>query len=292
MIPTASIAAALAGAATRAFVDDAWLVLEARLVAPAPSCPWSLLAWNAALPAEVRLALPAGASGALLRADIACEPDETLDDRIAAASAGLRVAMRRLAGVSTAGETHAQPLVPLATIAALCRGTGFSVHERAVGTIERAGGTIERAGGTIERAGGTIERACGTIAVDLDVPGAFHQATVTPGPGGGIVAEVSVLDARLDATSAFARRRHAVARLLLRIGGMIRLVRAVATAGEASAPGFQVVTRADGAELAFGLGALALACRLGAAAIALAHDEAAATVYLQQTGASVIRTAA
>jgi hypothetical protein len=277
VIPTASIAGALAGGATRAFVDDAWLVLEASLVAPAPSCPWSLLAWNAALPAEVRLALPAVASGALLRADIACEPDETLDDRIAAAAAGLRVAMRRLAGVSTAGETRAEPLVPLATIAA-------SAAARASGP--RACGRYYRA------ASARSSRACGTIAVDLDVPGAFHQATVTPGPGGGIVAEVSVLDARLDATSAFARRRHAVARLLLRIGGMIRLVRAVATAGEASAPGFQVVTRADGAELAFGLGALALACRLGVAVTALAHDEAAATVYLQQTGASVIRTAA
>ena len=164
--------------------------------------PWSLLAWNAALPAEVRLRAAGRRFGSTAPRRHRRQPDETLDDRIAAASAGLRVAMRRLAGVSTAGETHAEPLVPLANDRGLCRGTGFPVHERAAGTIERAGGTIER--------------ACGTIAVDPDrIPRrvGLHQATVTlPGPGAGS-RRSPVLDARLDATrrsrAAAARRRSA-----------------------------------------------------------------------------------
>ena len=248
--------------AARAHIDDAWLVITARQ-APGPSHrPWSLLEWNGALPGGVRLALARRSGELLARADVTLDPERGLGSRIDRACTDLKAA----AGVLV--DPLVQPPDPSASgsedrsreILALCEETGWPARAR----------------------------DDGQVLVDLEVPGAFHQALVGAGTRGAVRVAVPVLDAE-EVADATETRRRAVACLLLRAGGVVRLVRAVAAAGGQAVPGFEVaLTDPDCTAAAHAFAALSVACRLAApAASVLSRDEAVARIYLAQAGAAM-----
>lgn len=104
----------------------------------------------------------------------------------------------------------------------------------------------------------TEVRADGSLALDLGVPDAFIQAEIELRRG------EQLCTASLAAPqSVSAAGREAMAMLLLRAGGAVRLARPVLPRSD-DAPRFEVVLTADPdvGELAHALAALAVACRL------------------------------
>lgn len=126
------------------------------------------------------------------------------------------------------------------------------------------------------------DRPDGRIAVELEVPGVFQQAIIDRVPDGltRVGADLGA-SASIDAPGC----RPAVAALLLRVAGAVRMVR---VAADCSADGFrprlEVVLSppAKAAEVGHALAALSLACQLCAREVeVLRSDETAARAYLE-----------
>jgi len=131
-----------------------------------------------------------------------------------------------------------------------------------------------------------VERAAGTLAVNLDVPGSFHQAMVTKEPRGGVRLSVElVAKASLPPV-----RRRALALLLLITSASVRMARPVAKQdGAAAAIWFEVIFGSSPcpAEIAHALSALSVACRTCAREASALHlDDELARTYLSVRGRS------
>ena len=238
--------------------DGGWLVVERAAGSGAVSGDEAaILGWNGRLPPGLRLLLAAAPPFVRCRVDLVVEPggDEAEVDRagrLTDAVASMAVLETLGDGVATPASTPPQDAGDLA---ALCRETEWPLHERGA-----------------------------VLAVDLDVPGGAHQALVERRGDGTVAAAVPVLDAAMAVLpAASAAGRRAVAVLLLRTSGLVRLVRAAAPAADVAAARFEVVHRRPApAELAHGFAALSVACRRAAAeALALWSDETVARRYLR-----------
>jgi hypothetical protein len=127
-----------------------------------------------------------------------------------------------------------------------------------------------------------VDRPDGRIAVELEVPGAFQQAVIDRVPEHAIrILAVLGSDESVEGET----NRAAVAALLLRVAGAVRMVR---VARECFADGFrprlEVMLPACATSVDFGhaLAALSLACRFCAREVeVLRRDEAAARAYLE-----------
>lgn len=240
--------------AARARVEDGWLGLAAERHHPPPTRgAWAILEWNRGLEGGARFALAPLAPGLLVRADIALDPEVDVERRILEACAGFTTAAR--GGEHLASTTPAEIVDASPELWCQCRDTTWPIEAR-----------------------GTRE-----LTVDLGVPGAFHQAVVTARADGTVAAVVPLLESAEESLPSEVGRR-AVALLLARLGGIVRLARAAAAPAQPASLRFEVVqTRPATIELAHTFAALAVACRLAAAeATALYHDEAVARLYLQQ----------
>jgi hypothetical protein len=242
-----------------AVLEDGWLALTApcdgqRDPLASAAGAWNLLHANASFGGDAHVALGAG-DRPIVRAHVWIDPDLVLADRIAAALDGL-------AGVAARLEKPpgAPPSMPegdggqalLDAFEASCPETGWCVRRR----------------------------EDGAIAVDLAVPGACHQAALAP-RGGAVTAAVSLVEDETVAAPLAETVRHALALLLLRASGALRMVRAAATE---DAPRFEVAcaTPSSAAEISHALAALSVACRLaGAEAAVLRHDADVATTYVR-----------
>ncbi len=242
-------------------LDGGWLALEAPLAdEPLPRGGYEpgLLAWNGLLTGGARFVLGTAPSTVRVAADIVLEPDVDVLGRVAEAREGIVAALALLRG-KDAGQASLPPdAVADATgdLLRLCRESGWPARER------------------------DGER----LAIDLDVPDAVHQAVIERRADGAVVAAAPVLDATMAVLAApSARGARALAVLLLRAGGLLRIVRAAAPPDDVAAARFEVVQRRPSVpELAHSFAALSLACRLAAAeAAALWHDDALARAYLR-----------
>ena len=247
----------------RARVEDGWLMLETeRHHTPPTRSAWATLTSNAGLDGGARFALASRGIGLVVRADIALDPEVDVERRIIEASAGLTTAAR---GVLCASAPPTEVIEASPDLASRCRDTGWPVAPR-----------------------GTRE-----LTVDLGVPGAFCQAVVSARADGTIATVAPLLESAVESPPSEVGRR-AVALLLLRLGGVVRLVRAAAAPDDPASLCLEVVhTHPTTVELAHAFAALAVACRLAAAeAVALYHDEAVARLYLQHRNDAVVPRAA
>jgi len=258
----------------RARFDAGWLLLDAPPHAGAPpttvvASTRQLLHWNATFGGGARVVLQADEQGPLVRADVPLDEAVGLGGRVVEALSGVEAAISAIAGA-----VGGMP--------------GDSTSVPAVATVDVPGGGAADLGDLCRQTGwDVVERAAGGLAVDLDVPGAFHQASITTRADATVAAWVPVVDATgaSPAPSPDVCQR-AVALLLLRVGGIVRMARPAAeTRDGATEARFEVVFDSGpcAAELAHALAALSLACRLASReAAVLQHDEVVARAYVSQ----------
>lgn len=248
----------------RVVLDEGWLGLSAVLGSMGGATKtargaWDLLQHNAALGGGARLTL-ARVTDVRLRADIALDADLDLGDRIARACHGFEAAKTWFCGAGAEPDEGATDDVtspaPGEELAEICRQTGWTVRAR----------------------------DGGAPAVDLEVPGAFYSATITS-RGDGVTAAVALLDDDAASNEPSPTCRQALAILVLRTSGVVRMVCATASAGTPALPRFEVPFPGppSAAELSHAFGALSVACRLAGREVSvLRHDETVADLYVRQ----------
>jgi hypothetical protein len=135
-------------------------------------------------------------------------------------------------------------------------------------------------------------RGDAALTVDLGVPGWIERAVVAARADGTLAVTVPLGDEAPRGATETSRR--AVARLALRLAGLVRLVRTAADPGDPRSLRFEVLVGAPTCTaLGHAFAALAVACALGAAEMtALLHDEAVARLYLQHPHDAAVPQAA
>jgi hypothetical protein len=247
--------------AASARVDDGWLLLDAPLgFGSSPVAhAWQLLQWNATLGGGARFVLRSDQPGPRVRAELPLDEEVDLRRRILEACAGLKAAKRsmvcELPGTSMAGTGDA----PNGNLAELCRQAMWPF----------------------------VEREPGRLAVDLDVPGAFQQASVEMRGDLSVAVAVPVLDAAVASVEPPAHVcRQALGLLLVRVCGIVRMARAAAEMRDGMPQArFEVVFESQpcAAELTHAFAALSVACRLASReAAVLWGDEGVARAYVEQ----------
>lgn len=232
---------------------DGWLLLDAAAGAHGRTDAWELLRLNARLGGSAKLARTASGE-TRLRAELPAAHDEIdLVPLLAETCAGLRAALGALHGEAESHDSgpELEGRVgddPVARLRELCEEAGWTASAR----------------------------AGGELAVELEVPGEFRQATLREETRGRLSATVEVLaPTELSAVSS-----EAVGALLLEAAGLVRLVRPAAIetedAGGARAARFEVVLPASAAGVGRALSALSVACaEFGREATGLASREVA-----------------
>ena len=245
--------------------EDGWLTFDAP--APGVMAAWSassLLAHATSLPGRTKVVAGAPDDRLHLRAELPVDDDADLAAEIPAVIAAFAAIDQ---GVATASGAADAPILP--------------------GDLETSSSLAERC----QEAGWpAVEQPDGELAVELEVPRCFVQATVRQRQEGGWWVEVPLV----SGAPASAVCREATVRLLLRVSGLVRLVQAVliaatGTAGSgmaasgAASPGFRVLLppAASGGVLGHAFAAPSIACRLCAReAAVLWGDAAIAQAYL------------
>ena len=227
-------------------IEDGWLVMIAPLTCAGE--PRELLGKNAALPGHVKFALsPEG--GLQLRAEIPL--DEDAGPLIRKARDGFDAALAALAGekcVPIANETP-RP-VSQDDLKRLCDDAGWIATPRG-------------------------DDAC---VVELECPGAFHQATLVAN-GGGVRASVPLAKCDESAADSVAATGH----FLLTAAGVVRMARPILEFSEGRViPAFEVSFSAmpAAAHLAHALSALSVACQLCGEEAKALHDTNVAGEFL------------
>ncbi len=255
--PSAWRAAGPSGEPFAVTVEDGWLTIDRVAsgdVAAQP--PLTVLANAASLPANTKLIAMGPNDRIHLRAELSLDVDLDLDTHIPAVIAAFAATNPVTAETSLSSD---EPTAPQEA------NHGSSLADRCA-----------------EVGWPAVERPDGALAVELEVPGSFVQAMVRRQENGEWWIEVPVApgDPAPDVC------REATARLLLRVGGLVRLVQAVLLAeGGAASAGFRVRVLPAASSAAFGhaFAALSVACRLCAReAAVLWHDERVARVYIER----------
>ncbi len=250
------------GPAIAARMADDWLCLRAApgwLGRPRAGSAWALLESNADLPGGAKLVLAPGATDVALQAEIPVHDDVGLVGRVRQACAGFA----RGAAIWRDGESGERDIR-----AAQGEGLAAAVDLLALSQAAQWNG---------------VARADGVVAVDLKVRGLTPHALLRQGPCGHIAASVDLNGDSVDDEGPPPDCREALARLLLRTNGILRMARATVAGGT---PRLEVVfdDAPSPAELGHALAALAVGCELAAReAEVLARDDAAARVYLERT---------
>jgi hypothetical protein len=210
--------------------DDSWLVMTAPATA-APALP-TLLGWNASLPGRVKFALTENGD-AQIRAEIPLDDDS--EPLIHEAWHGFATALALLHG-------EASQLSPVATAVAVAQEELKRLCDEAEWPC--------------------TPRGDGSCAVELECPGAFLQASLTP-HGDGV--RVSVQIASCDELAV--ESVSALGVLFLKVGAAVRMARPVFETGEGKVLArFEVTFSAvpAAAHLAHALSALSVAAQFGA----------------------------
>jgi hypothetical protein len=268
-----------AGLRATAVIDDGWLLLDGPLPESRDmdhdSRFWQLLQWNATLPGGAKFAVLAAGPEVHVRAELPLDDDVNLPRRVVQVCAGLNTAAARLAhrealgsplspreghgeGAQWIGGKNSGPPNPhpagyefVPDLAEQCRASGWTLAERA-----------------------------GGLVVELDDPGSFRQAIVEAKAGHGTAVRVDVAtNSEAPATPC----REALALLLLRTSGIVRMVRATGQRdGSAARVEVLFTDPPCASELAHAFSALSVACRIaGREAAVLQHDERVASEYLR-----------
>ena len=231
--------------------DGDWLCLAADVAAKRTDL-FCCLQWNAGLAGLAKFVLAPGRSAVRLQAEIPLDRTVDLAAHIRLASAGIcggaaHIRGGRIRKTADAAEDEAKPL----DLRALCDVAGWACTPRSETRLAAA----------------------------LDVPGGFHQAIVEEAAGLGIRAGADLAEAQGPGGPS----REAIARLLLRAGSAVRMVRPAAeAAGDRTLLRWEAVlgARPGPQELRHALAALSMACRLTAREVEMLQDPAAARAYL------------
>jgi hypothetical protein len=256
-------------AATATLAGD-WLILDAALGQRADrEGLLRLLALNASLRGLSKFVLPPDPRTTHVRCDIPLVEDEgggvgleaetesELERKIEIECAGLKKALARFHGEKRDAEA-------------------VSKMAADTGRIKEGAEQLHRA--CNESGWKFSERTTGRLVVDLEAEGGFYQAAVAQRNEG---AQVSVDLARWDRVEETSR--HALATLLLRAGGLVRMARPSIEQLEAQIEArFEIVFTAipAAAELAHAFSALSVACSLCGREAKAVQDEVIAREYL------------
>jgi hypothetical protein len=246
--------------------DEQWLHLDApvadersgtRQRQDAKYDAWQLLKLNCGLGGLSKVALMPGQSTPRVRAEIPLDEEVDLARRLREACAGLKTAAGKLHGEKTREQ--------------------IAVRPASGATDEESSAVLKR---LCEESGWKFtERSGPTLAVDLETRSGFYQAQVAEQFGGAIS-----LTAELTAAAAPSEQsKQAIAGMLLRASGLVKLSRATIKETEAGATAsFEVLfqTPPCAAEFGHGLSALAVACGLCGHAGEAMWDEVVARHYL------------
>jgi hypothetical protein len=254
----------------RAWLDEEWLHLAAdpgggvTIAEPGRNRAWWCLLHNGTLPGNVKYALdPQGRLQ--IRAELPITPEETETDirvRVAATCEGLQAASHQLHGRPSSKKRLPKTTREVASVDTSC-------------DLRRL---CEEAEWPF------TERAGGKLAVALDTPDSYCQATLEQRPEGLHV--TAGLGASVPASES---SRTAVAVLLLTLGGVVRMVRATGEECDGQSPVRLEVrlARAPGAdELAHALAALSVGHRLCGREVEVLQDDEIAAEYLASRGLS------
>ncbi len=243
-------------------IGEAWLVLTALLpslhVASLSRAElWTLLEWNGTLPGGVRFAVPPGAPCLSLQAEIAIDHETNLTARVAEICAGFHGAWVKVHGNK---EERAKAL-----------STGSApVTEK----------TCDLPSLCHEAEWPFTERPDGRVTVELDLPRDTVFAMLTRCPGEGVRMAVELMAAEVLAEPC----QQALGLMLLTIGGVVRMTRAVAEHNaDRSIVRYEVnfTSAPTASEVAHALSALSVAVRLCRREMeVLQHDEKIAKEYL------------
>ena len=245
--------------ATASMTDD-WLLFDAPLPKPVGGVTaWDVFAANALLPGGLKGCAGASDGTLRLRAELPLVEQLPLVRSVQEVCAGLAAAAAwlRPAGLDAPPAPSAETTSDGVDLQQLCAETAWPF---------------------------TV-RGADTAMVELDVPGAFQQASVALQLDRGLVVSVPVLSEPLRAPVC----ATAVGAFLLRATGAVRMVRA-ATGTSRVPVCFEVVRAAmpAPAELAEGFAALSLAWRCAAReAAVLAADQRVAEWYVRRAAVNV-----
>lgn len=232
-------------------LDGPWLLLGVRALRAAGrdvDDGWGWLRHTASLPGGVAFCHTAGDRMLAARVALALDDDEQLDARLSEAGIGLRAALAHLAGAAPRPRQAGSP--PEIDVRALTRETRWPA----------------------------TARTADELAIDLEVPGQFAQATARVDVDRGLVLAVPVLDPASEPAGVC---RAALGTFLLRVNAWLRGAHAgVPITGS---PEFVAVPGRTpcAAGLDRACAALSVACRFARREAAiLARDEVVARTYL------------
>jgi hypothetical protein len=281
-----------------AHLDKEWLLMGARcpggLRHRSAQTVWHLLHANSRLAGAVKFAVPPGDRGEhelFARAELPIDDATNLSGRIGAACAGFKAAAAAHTSLLSARGLLTTGPEP-----------GAMAHGRAEG-IERiveaqsGGDGGHAAEGPQESSVSSFlsrlcsdagweftERSGGALVIGLDVPAGFHQATLQGSASGAVVLAAELHSVHPTPSPC----QYALGVLLLRANGALRMARAAVGRSDAPAAARFEVVFGDppcSRELAHGLSALSIACRLYAEeARLLQQDERIAQEYLRRWG--------
>jgi hypothetical protein len=243
-----------------ASIVDGWLHLRLPLAnGVALETLADFLGWNGQLEGGAKFCLDA--QQPCLAAELPIGEELPLDERLAASvhgfEQGLRMVEVSVPSPSAASASTSEDGAAI-DMQALCREAGWPC----------------------------VARPSGELAVELDVPGRFHQAVLRVGPAQRLDLSVEIGD--LQHVQPISRQALAV--LLLSAADIFRLARPVLRTTGAKQPlVWHVALNEDAtaAELGHGLAALSVACRQSAREVKLLEDPMIAREYLLVRGWSV-----
>lgn len=269
-----------------------WLVLSGELSDAARSrSSWDALRRTAASPGLAKLVIAPSARTLVLRADVPTE--DGID--VAARAREARDGIKRLAeGCDDGAEALSHNGTDDGAAFDKAQAKEAPSSTRTVDDAIKIDDTVEadRApetglGALVAEAGWAfVQRAAGRLAIDLGVPGQFHQAIVEPRNAGGCRVRVEL--ARLGDVAD--ETRAAVAVLLLTVAHVVRFVRAGAEPLDGTTAVFvevDIESAATSPEIHHALSALSVACRMAGREVKALMDLDLARSYLAARGWAV-----
>ncbi|MCX6538594.1 MAG: hypothetical protein NT151_06650 [Acidobacteria bacterium] len=266
-----------------------WLVLSADLPdATRSRAPWDALQGTAASPGSAKLVIAPAARTIGLRADVPAEDGIDVVARTREAREGMN---RLAAGADDGADRLRQGYGGPPKLYARAEVPSYSSTDSRAGESGRTAEAdqapeIDLGALAAEAGWAFVQRASGRLAIDLGVPGQFHQAIVEPRNAGGCRARVEL--ARLG--DAADDTRTAIAVLLLTLAYVVRFVRAGAEPRDGTTSVFveaDIEHAATAPELHHALSALSVACRMAGREVKALMDPDVAHTYLAARGWAV-----
>ena len=248
------------------WLEGDWLLLDLplpKMASPSDEQLWRMLALNADIAGAAKFALDAGGAGAL-RAEIPLADDCDGRVRIPSACESVKSALDALGASSGRGRGSK-------AVAAVGQADGEQASDESLADLCSQSGWVPEDGPS------------GSIAVKLDIRQRVYYAMLTARGDGGVDLQVHVASAE----GLSDRCRSAMAAMLLRACGVIRMARASACSKKSrrEAVAFEVCLpgRVTCAELGEALSSLSVACETCGNEIRALRNEEIAQAYLSLT---------